>query len=69
MIIEARDRIVDYDDLVGERLIMLKRREEERQRERVAVARAQDRTKLGRTFRFSRDRDCAIVDENVIGAS
>ena len=45
VVVQARDRVVDHDDLVSEIGILVQRREEESQRERFAVAGTQSAAK------------------------
>lgn len=67
MLVETRHWIVDNDNLLRDRGILLDRREEEGEGKRVAIARAQRRAK-GWSLR-RRERDADIVDDDGIGAA
>jgi len=70
VLVQARNGVIDDDDVVSEIAPLVERREEERERQRVAVACAQSSAK-GRPAgggRSARNRHGCVVDDHVVVA-
>jgi len=71
MFVQTRDRVVNYDNFIGQLRILVERREEERQSQSIPITRAEGILK-GRFPRggvSSADGHWRVVDDYVVGAS